>query len=189
LKWKFSIDDGKLILFGLKDTALLAKETEGYTLIVNGLRNWKIILNFPFQNSAKFSFDLGFNGEILIDKATFKQLSTQFPYTKMAYKEGILYCFDNIPVQWEQFSISNCKIYHNSSSDLNLMGSQFINRFNFVLDYSGIDNGVFPPENLYVKPVKNFDLVKSIQLISDFGFSFYNKNKTVIIVHDTTNHN
>jgi hypothetical protein len=179
LKWKFSIDDNKLILFGLNDRSLLEKETEGYTQIANGLKNHKIILTFPFQNSAKFSFDLGYKGEILIDKATFKRLSKQLSYKKIATRNGFVYCFDEITIQWDRFSISNCNVYYSPASNLNLIGSHFMKRFNFVLDYTGVDeNHLFPQKDLYIKPVKNFDQIKSSPSISDFGF---NVNKQWIV--------
>jgi hypothetical protein len=191
LFWKFSIDDEKMIMFSnMDDIALLKKETEGYTKIENGARD-KIELSFPpVQASFKLYLDLGYNGEIEIDKKIFTQLAKQFSYKKVLDVQtkttnDTIYVFDGLDIQWNEISVPNCLVIHRPKGNLTLIGTRFMRRFNFVLAYNAHKENsyhhVFNTNDLYIKPVNNFDSIKGISYISDFGFGIGTLNKELLI--------
>jgi hypothetical protein len=118
LFWKFSIDDGQMILFSKKDTGLLRKEVTGFYKIENGLRNHKIRLSFlQNQRQDKFIFDLGFRGEIEINKKSFNRLSKQLPHrkfliTQTSTQNDTAYVFDGVDVLWNGILIPDCQVIH-----------------------------------------------------------------------------
>jgi hypothetical protein len=191
LCWKFSIDEKKMVLFSNKDTALITKETEGYTKIENGIGD-KISLTFPpLQRSCKFHLDLGDNGEIEIDKKTFTLLSKQFPFKKIIAVQtktisDTVYVFENIAIRWNDFLVPDCQLIHRPFANLSLIGTKFIQRFNFVLAYGQAESktrkhGIGKDEDLYIKPVADFHTIKSTPYISSLGFSMGKLNGKLIV--------
>jgi hypothetical protein len=188
LFWKFSIDDGQMVLFCKKDTGLLKKEVTGFYKIENGLRNHKIILSFPYgQTQDKFIFDLGFIGEIEINKKSFNHLSKQLPYKKFLTAQTITqndtaYVFDGVDILWNGILIPDCQVIHRKNVNRNLIGARLMHRFNFVLAYEEMA-GLKPKEHLYIQPVKNFHQIKSRPYALDFGFNIKEVRDELIISH------
>ncbi|GHT15620.1 hypothetical protein FACS189426_23370 [Bacteroidia bacterium] len=190
LFWKFSIDEEKMILFSNKDMTLLKKETEGYAKIENGAHD-KIELSFPpVQESCKLYLDLGYNGEIEIDKKIFTQLAKQFSYKKVLAVQtqttnDTIYVFDGLDIQWNGILVPDCQVIHRSKGNLTLIGAEFMHRFNFVLAYGAHKENshheIGNTDDLYIKPVNNFDSIKSIPYISNFGFAIGTLNKELLI--------
>jgi hypothetical protein len=183
LFWKFSMDEKKMILFSNKDTALIKNEVEGYTKIANGVGD-KINLIFPsVQKSDNFYLDLGFNGEIEIDKKMFDYLSEKLPYktllsVKTKARNEAVYVFDKVDIQLNGILISNCQIIHSPLANLKLIGAEFMRRFNFILAYANRNRGGHgiseAKKDLYIMPVSNFQEIESTPCISDFGFGIGN---------------
>jgi hypothetical protein len=191
LCWKFSMDENKMILFSNKDTALIRKETEGYIQIKDGGRDKMNLFFFPVQEVCQFYLDLGYNGEIEIDKNVFNLLSRQFPFKKILAVRTMtlndtIYVFENLDIQWNGISISNCQAIYVPTSNLNLVGAKFMQRFNFVLDYSDRKtnvngHGIKSIRDLYILPAKNFHSIQSTPYISDFGFSIGSITEELIV--------
>ncbi|GHT42070.1 hypothetical protein AGMMS49965_12900 [Bacteroidia bacterium] len=192
LFWKFSIDDEKMILFSNTDIALLKKETEGYTKIESGARD-KIKLSFPpVQASFKLYLDLGYNGEIEIDKKIFTQLAKQFSYKKVLAVQpnttnDTIYVFDGLDIQWNEITVPDCQVIHRHKVNLTLIGARFMRRFNFVLAYNAHEknsnHSIFNTNDLYIQPVNNFDSIKRMSYISNFGFAIGILNKELLITN------
>lgn len=53
-------------------------------------------------------------------------------------------------------------------------------RFNFILGYD-YNNGDKSHDDLYIKPIKNFQNFNSIPYVSDFGFSISKLNNNFVI--------
>ena len=77
LFWKFSLDDEKIILFSKKDSLLFCKETENYVKIENGLKDNSLFFS-DISTQGNFMFDLGYGGEIMVNKKIFACLSDKF---------------------------------------------------------------------------------------------------------------
>jgi hypothetical protein len=94
---------------------------------------------------------------------------------KTRTKNAPVYVFEGIDIQWNGVLISNCQLVHSPFSNLRLIGSEFMQRFNFILAYANHNKGSHgisgQKKDLYIMPVKNFHEIKSMPYISDFGFS------------------
>jgi len=191
LNWKFLIDDGKMILFSKKDSILLKKETDGFIKIKNGVghsRNNPVKLIVPSGGIPDmFKFDLGYMGEIRVNKKTFATLSLNIPYKKiLTYNTNdTTYLFDKINIQWDSIIIPSCQIIHDPDVNMNLIGAAFMHRFNFILAYNDPtekqSSWKLSPNNLYIQPSKNFYEIKNIPFISDYGFNIKTINNIVVI--------
>ena len=174
LFWKFSLDDDKMILFSNKDSSLLGKETENYVKIENGL--FKSNLYFPdISTHDDFLVDLGCADAIMVNKQIFTALAELYSPKKYVFfrqisnKNDTIYAFDQINFEWNNIQISNCLITYSPITNRNLIGVEFMNRFNFVLAYNEkINNRI--ANNLYIRPRNNFQDFKSNPYCSDFGF-------------------
>ena len=177
LFWKFDVYEKKLVLCSKKDTSFIYQETNGYTRVENALNAFgKASLQFlQTKTSEKFIFDLGYSGEILINKKQFQQLAKNLPYTLISKlspvtkKQDVVAVFDDVTMQWGNIQIPHCQVIYDSGVNLNCIGAALMHRFNFVLayvDYFG------HKQHLYIQPVKNFQTLKSKPCISDFGFNF-----------------
>ena len=195
LYWKFDLDNEKLILFSNRDSALIAKKTDGFTRIRNGIGSslrGSLELGFPtIQESHNFHFDLGFNGEIEIDRRGFRKLSRQFPYrtVMVARSAGIdemVYVFDNVDVNIGGILVKNNQIVHSPRANFNIIGNRFTQRFNFILAYGdhsrerqGRRCGRY--SDLYIKPVADFDNIESTPFVTSMGFRFANRGGMLIV--------
>ncbi|GHV09522.1 hypothetical protein FACS1894162_0260 [Bacteroidia bacterium] len=188
LFWKFDVDEKKLVLCSKKDTTFIAQETNGYTRIENALNVFeKVSLQFLQTNtSEKFIFDLGYSGEVEINKKQFQQLAKNLPYklisklSPVAKKQDMVAVFDDVTIQWVNIQIPHCQVIYNSGVNLNCIGAALMHRFNFILAYGDRIKHT-PQQHLYIQPVKNFQTLKSKPYISDFGFNFENKEGRPII--------
>ena len=176
LYWKFALDDDKIILFSNKDSVLFQKETENYTKIKNGLTGSNNALSFPdISKQSDFMFDLGYAGEIMVNKDIFIDLSTKFKpqiyvsTRSTSVKNDTTYVFDKINIEWEGIKIPNCLVIYRSITNRNLIGAALINRFNFILAYNDKTNNRIE-NNLYLQPRNNFQNFVSLPYCSDFGF-------------------
>ena len=187
LFWKFSMDDNKVILFSSKDTILQKKETEGFIKIENGLRQNNIMLSLPnLEKQKNFTLDLGFLGEISIDKKCFEQLSKQLPYqrilTARASTIDTTYVFEKTEIKLDNISIPNCQIVYIPKMNKNLIGAKFMYRFNFILGYDYYTSKI-SHDDLYLKPIESFYDFKSTPYVSNFGFSIDKKENNIIILN------
>jgi hypothetical protein len=186
LFWKFSVDEGKMILFREKDTALIEKEVEGYTKIERGLFELKdVIIPFsPVHEQENFLFDLGYRGEIGIDKKIYAHLSKQISHKKILTIRGSCidstYVFEGVNIQWNGITVPNCQLIHSPLINRNLIGVQLMHRFNFVLAYDDYMKAR-TQRHLYINPVKNFQNLKSVPYISSFGFNIKELRKEWIV--------
>jgi hypothetical protein len=175
LNWKFDADEGELVLFSRKDDSLLAKEAEnGYRKIKKGLDRDKNVLTFHNGDlSGKFTLDMGSDTEISIGKRLFKRLSKRMPYRRIGGSKGSVYLFENVDVEWNGFVIKNCQVDYVPGQFLkNFIGLGVMRRFNYILANERNPRGILIYGDLYLKPRKDFDSIKSKPLlrISDFGF-------------------
>jgi len=172
--WKFSLDEEKLVLFSNKDQELFQSETEGYTLIKNGLKDNKVYLTFPvLPDSIGFSFDLGYQGEICIDKKLFKKLYGKYPCQKHLNARTIdntdtTYTFNGLEIEWCGIKITDAEIYYYPLTNRNLIGVEFAERFNFILGYQKKET--LQSADLLIQPRNNYMSIKSNTNNQNFGF-------------------
>lgn len=181
LNWKFSLDENKMILFSQRDHSLLAKETaDGYIKIKDALK-YNCKLDFPQAGkSDKFLLDLGFEGELAINKKMFNRLSINIPYREIQGIKGVVYMLEGVDVVWNDIVIKNCQAVYKPGNHSNLIGNGLMRRFNFVLAYTTSSKGS-PQRDLYLKPVTNFDKIKAKPIVSDFGFILQKKEDDTYI--------
>ena len=186
LFWKFSLDDGKMILFSNRDTLFLRSETESYVKIENGLTGKSNHLFFPdISIQADFILDIGYAGEIMVNKEIFSHLSNNFPLKKFvssrrtSAKNDTTYVFDGMNVEWDGIKIPNCQITYSPITNRNLIGVKLVHRFNFALAYSDKTNN--SNDNIYLQPRNNFQQFESAPYCSDFGFDIRKLENIFII--------
>lgn len=173
--WKFSLDENKLILFSNKDRELFQSEIQGYTLIKNGLEKNKAFLTFPtLSDSIGFIFDLGYQGEICIDKRLFEKLYGKYPCDKHLNARTVervdtTYSFKGIEIEWGGIRITDVEIVYLPVSNSNLIGVEFAEKFNFILGYQKTEN--FYSADLLIQPRINLESIKSNTDNQDFGFN------------------
>jgi predicted metalloprotease with PDZ domain len=97
-----------------------------------------------------------------------------------------IYVFENIDIQWSGIFVPNCQAIYVPTANLNLVGAKFMQRFNFVLDYSDRktnkhEHGIKSTRDLYILPAKNFHSIQSTPYISDFGFSIGSITEELIV--------
>jgi hypothetical protein len=186
LFWKFSLDDEKIILFSNKDSLLLYKETENYVKIENGLNDNISLFFSDIATRGDFMFDLGYGGEIMVNKNIFTCLSNKFSPKKYltsrrtALNNDSSYVFDGINIEWNGIKIPNCQIVYRPVTNRNVIGVAVANRFNFVMAYNEKKNERIE-NNLYLQPRNNFQHFESIPYCSKFGF-YIGKLKNEFIV-------
>lgn len=179
LFWKFSLDNEKMILFSNKDSLLLSRETENYVKIENGLNDNNNLFFSDISTQDDFLFDLGYGGEIMVNKKIFTCLSNKFSSKKYlsarstSPNSDTTYVFDGINVEWKNIKISNCQIVYRPVTNRNLIGVELANRFNFVLAYNEKKNNK-REDNIYLQPRNNFQNFESIPYCSKFGFDIGN---------------
>ncbi|MDR0430553.1 MAG: PDZ domain-containing protein [Tannerellaceae bacterium] len=174
LFWKFSIDEKKSILFSNKDADMIEKETDGFIKIERGLSSK---INLTLGDDGKkgdFLFDLGFHGEIEIDKKIFHHYSNTIPYRKIliARTEQIndtVYLFENLKVKFENFVIDDCQFIYREKVNKNLIGTRLMHRFNFILAYTDNFKNLSSQYDLYIKPVREFNEIRATPYISQSG--------------------
>lgn len=173
LTWKFSMDDNKMVIFSNKNQETLAKETEGYIRVKDGIGMAGLTLTNDVMGEASFMVDLGTNGGVIIDKAAFDKLSgkyTPVKYLTMRRLDRIdtLYQFNNITMNCNNIRIEDCSPVYIPAIDRNIVGGKFMGRMNFVLGYSKKENGFFT-EDLYIRP--RCDTAMAVtDRIADLGF-------------------
>jgi len=139
--WKFVLDDEKIILFSTKDQNMLRAESENYIRIKNGLDNNNVVLSFPLlKKNAGFDFDMGYQGELSIDKELFESLASVTEYKKyvscrVLEKIDTTYVINGVDIEWNGITVSNCVLRYYPMVNRNLIGVKFIGRFNFILGY------------------------------------------------------
>lgn len=182
--WKFSLDENKLTLFSNKNNHQIQLETQGFHLIKDGLIDNKIILNSPLlSDNYRFSFDLGYQGEISIDKKIFQLLKDKSPcikYLNARTSERIdtTYVFPGITIEWDGFQIPDCELRYYPLTNRNLIGVRFIEQFNFILGYQKPKEGP-RSSNLYIQPRKINLIGTNNCSRSNFGFEIGLLNGTL----------
>lgn len=174
LYWKFSMDNQSAVLFGKKDKSLLEREVEGYTKIEMGWRMKTDLTILPMKESDSFILDLGFNGEIRVDRQLYAQLSNQVKFKKylQVYRDATIdtvFLSEHVNVRWGGVDVKNCRVVHSPRVNYNFIGSRFMQHFNFVLAFESLKNRV------YIKPSDAFDSSGSTTDFSDFGFDISKK--------------
>lgn len=153
--WKFSLDEGKIILFSNKDTVLLKAEAQGFRRIKNGLRSAPISLGFPdTAYTGNFDFDLGYQGEISIDEDLFHLLQAgivpkKYLNARTADRTDTTYVFNDVTIKWDTITIAHSTLCYYPLVNRNLIGAKFMSRFNFILSYRRT-------EDLYIQLRKDF---------------------------------
>ena len=196
LCWKFSIDEQRLIMFNKNDSALIAKETAGFIRMKGGIgpRDNMSLSFSPLQHSDKFILDLGYTGEVEVNKKTFAALSEHYPVKEILMARSgtideIIYMIENADIRWDDFLIPDCQVVYMPLVNMNLIGGGLMQRFNFVLAYkqqeppkSGFRLHTPPSKDiLYLKPVSNFDSIQSTPYTSSLGFKLGKLNGKLII--------
>ena len=183
LYWKFSLDSSKMILFSNKDSLILKKETENFVKIENGLIGRNNHISFSeISMLDDFMFDLGYGGEIMVNKKIFAALSNRFSpkifvsTRSTSVKNDTTYVFDKMNIEWGGIKIPNCQVIYRSVTNRNLIGALLINRFNFVLAYNDKTG-----DNLYLQPRDNFQNFISTPYCSDFGFDIEKSESGFIV--------
>jgi hypothetical protein len=187
LFWKFSLDDEKMILFSNEDTLLLREETENFVKIENVLTEDKNDLFFPdISMSENFIFDLGYAGEIMVNKKIFTELSKKISSKKFltvrrtSTKNDTTYVFERMNIEWNDIKIPNCRLVYSPITNRNIIGVELANRFNFVLAYNEKKNNKIE-NNLYLQPRNNFQDFEGAPYCSDFGFNIKKVDNGFII--------
>lgn len=166
--WKFSLDEGKMTLFSNKDTTLLETEIRGFHKIENGLRNTDVSLQFPDTlYKGDFDFDLGYQGEISIDKDLFHLLRARvipkkYLNTRTPERTDTAYVFRDVTIQWDTITIAHSTLCYYPLVNRNLIGAKFMTRFDFVLSYRRT-------EDLYIRLRKDFPAVANRPIYPDLG--------------------
>lgn len=162
-KWKFDLDKGVLTVFSkkIKESSLGITK---YKKLKNGIRDKGVILSSPyFSEECKFSMDLGYEGDVLINKEIFASLEKKQKYTKyLSYrmKNSIdtAYEFRNVPMTISGMKVPSSTIIYYPGNKRNLIGARFMERFNFALSYQGsqADN-----DDLFIQARENFHPILS----------------------------
>lgn len=173
LYWKFSMDNQSVVLFGKKDKSLLEREVKGYTKIEMGWMQRTDLTILPMKESCRFIFDLGFNGEIRVDKQLYAKLSNRVKFKKylQVYRDAAIdtvFLSEHVNVRWGGIEIKDCRVVHSPRVNYNFLGSRFMQRFNFVLAFESLKKTV------YIKPSDAFGS-ESTTSFSDFGFDISEK--------------
>lgn len=173
--WKFSMDEKKITLFAKQDKSLLEKGAIGYYLINIGTDK-KTELEFPaFQQKQKFILDLGFNGEISINKSIYTELSKSISFKEYlkVYNDTLidtLYLSEKINLKWYGHNVEGCRLIYNPRSSYCFLGTKFMQRFNFILAFNDFK------KQIYIKPSLAYKISVDTACFSDFGFD---------IIHDS----
>lgn len=152
---------------------MFQSETQGYTLIKNGLEDNKAFLAFPtLSDSIGCNFDLGYQGDICIDKRLFKELYGKYPCEKYLNARTVertdtTYVFRGIEIEFGGIKITDAEIDYYMNR--NVIGVEFAERFNFILGYQKKENS--QSADLLIQPRKNFVSMKSNTDNQDFGLN------------------
>jgi hypothetical protein len=131
-------------------------------------------LLFPvLADSAGFHFDLGYQGEISIDKKLFNKLSGKYPckkYLNARIKDRIdtTYVFEQVAMEWHGIKIPDCTLRYYPITNRNLLGAKFIQRFNFILGYQNLDDK--RSADLYIQPRIAFETLTNESNSPHLGF-------------------
>lgn len=173
--WKFSLDENKLTLFSNKNNTQVISEAQDFHLIKDGLIENKIILKSPLlSDNYRFSFDLGYQGEISIDKKIFQILKDKSSCIKYlnarnAGRIDTTYVFPGVTIEWDSFQIPDCELRYYPLTNRNLIGVKFIERFNFILSYQNPQGGP-RSSDLYIQSRKTNPIHINNCSHSNFGF-------------------
>ena len=142
--WKFDLDKNEMTLFSLKNKNLLEQETEGFTLVKNGIND----LSFYGEqtDSLQLMFDLGSNYDLLIDKTVYEKLRKHQTPRRYAFfrREGLTDTveeFQGITMYCNGIAIPDCTLDYIPSINKNVAGNIFAGKMNFIL----------AGEDLYIK--------------------------------------
>lgn len=142
--WKFDLDKNEMTLFSLKNKNLLEQETEGFTLVKNGIND--LSLYGGQTESLQLMFDLGSNYDLLIDKTVYEKLRKQQTPRRYAFfrREELIDTveeFQGITMYCNGIAIPDCTLDYISSINKNVAGNIFAGKLNFIL----------AGEDLYIK--------------------------------------
>ena len=142
--WKFDLDKNEMTLFSLKNKNLLEQETEGFTLVKNGIND--LSLYGEQTDSLQLMFDLGSNYDLLIDKTVYEKLrKLQTPRRYSFFRrEGLTDTveeFQGITMYCNGIAIPDCTLDYIPSINKNVAGNIFAGKLNFIL----------AGEDLYIK--------------------------------------
>ena len=134
--WKFDLDKNEMTLFSLKNKNLLEQETEGFTLVKNGIND----LSFYGEqtDSLQLMFDLGSNYDLLIDKTVYEKLRKQQTPRRYAFfrREELIDTveeFQGITMYCNGIAIPDCTLDYIPSINKNVAGNIFAGKLNFIL--------------------------------------------------------
>ena len=168
--WKFSMDNKEIVLFAKQDRCLFEQEIKGYKELEMGISPKCELTIVPLSKRCKMAVDLGFNGEIRINKQIFEQLSKQITFKKyLQLFDGThidtLFVAKQLDVQLAGFKVRGCQVVYSHRVNHCLIGSRFMQRFNFILAFGDFK------KRLYLEPVNYCQQDKNKSFFSDYGFS------------------
>lgn len=171
--WKFSMDDKKITLFAKQDNSLLEQEALGYYPINIGTEKKTELVFTAFQEKQKFILDLGFNGEISINKSMYTELSKSVSFKKYlkVYNDTLidtLYLSEKTDLKWYGYNVEGCRLIYNPRSSYCFLGSKFMQRFNFILAFNDFK------KKIYIKPSIAYKSSMNTACFSGFGFDIIN---------------
>lgn len=142
--WKFDLDKNEMTLFSLTNEGLLKRETEGFTLVKNGIND--LSLYGERIDSLQLMFDLGSNYDLLIDKTIYEKLRKHQTPRRYAFfrREGLTDTveeFQGITMYCNGIAIPDCTLDYIPSINKNVAGNIFAGKLNFIL----------AGEDLYIK--------------------------------------
>lgn len=152
--WKFDTEAGVMTLFHSNNKDMLERETAGMTYIPQGLGDDAIPIYIDGVNEeVRFTLDSGYAGTLEINNAVAERLKEHFPYEEQTRQIGenltdTLAVF-NIPVTIAGTRVDSCKVVNSRVVDGNYIGTEFMQRCNFVLCYSLKEHGR-PDNDLYL---------------------------------------
>lgn len=171
--WKFDLDKNEMTLFSLTNEELLKRETEGFTLVKNGIND--LSLYGEQTDSLQLMFDLGSNYDLLIDKTVYEKLRKQQTPRRYAFfrREGLIDTveeFQGITMYCNGIAIPDCTLDYIPSINKNVAGNIFAGKLNFIL----------VGEDLYIK--QRTDIVPTDQAqLSVLGLRLNLRNNAVCV--------
>lgn len=179
--WKFSMDEKKITLFAKQDKSLVEEAAAGYYPINIGAEK-KTELEFPAsQEKQKFILDLGFNGEVAINKSIYTELSKSISFKRYlkVYNDTLidtLYLSEKTDLKWYGYNLEGCRLIYNPRSNYCFLGSKFMQRFNFILAFNDFK------KKIYIKPSIAYKISINTACFSDFGFDIINDSFSYVHV-------
>jgi predicted aspartyl protease len=157
------------------------QEYKGYKEIKDCTWNEKAVIQFEgVAKNEKFMLDLGFDGEIFINRKIFEQLVKKYVYSEIVGQKDFVCVFDNMVLYIAGFEVPNCTVIYNSRINANLVGAPLMTRFNFILNYQNFskDEDNISVNSVLLKPSRSIAKSSFKPIVNQFGFRFKQVHST-----------